>query len=95
MKAVMSIKSLGDGRDISDRKRMEIALQESEQRFRAAFEQASTGMAQADLSGRLVQVNPALCDFLGYTEAELLGKTFLDITYAADMASPASACSKY
>ncbi|MGD1906922.1 MAG: PAS domain S-box protein [Leptolyngbyaceae cyanobacterium] len=76
---------LGDGRDIGDRKRVEIALQESEQRFRAAFEQASIGMAQADLSGRFVKVNPAFCEFLGYTETELLGKTFQDITYAADL----------
>ncbi|NJN21526.1 MAG: PAS domain S-box protein, partial [Leptolyngbya sp. RL_3_1] len=77
---------LGDGRDISDRQRTEEALKKSEQRFRAAFEQASIGMVQSDLSGRFVKVNPAFCQFLGYTEAELLETTFQEITYAPDLA---------
>src|SRR5579864_1971614 len=43
------------------------ALRESEQRFQGAFEHAGVGMALVDLSGRWLQVNRVLCDFLGYT----------------------------
>ena len=52
---------------------LERALQESEERFRGAFEYAGTGMALAKVSGEFLQVNQALCDFLGYGREELMG----------------------
>lgn len=57
------------------------ALRESEARFRGAFDGASIGMALVAVDGRFLQVNPALCGILGYTEAELLGTTFPEITH--------------
>jgi two-component system cell cycle sensor histidine kinase/response regulator CckA len=51
--------------DISDRKRSEQALQESEGRFRGAFENAAAGTALISLEGRFNRVNPTLCRLLG------------------------------
>lgn len=66
--------------------RVRAALQSSEERFRAVFEKAMTGIGITDPHGRFLQVNPALCRFLGYSEAELLHLTIQDITAPADRA---------
>lgn len=57
------------------------ALNESEARFRGAFDAASIGMALVAFDGRFLQVNPALCGIMGYNEEELLAKTFPEITH--------------
>ncbi|MEG4232210.1 PAS domain S-box protein [Microcoleus sp. Pol11C3] len=72
--------------DISDRKRSEIALAQSAQRFRATFEQAAVGMAQKTLEGKFLLVNQKLCEILGYTRQELMEKRFQDITWPEDLA---------
>jgi len=72
-------------RDITERKQQEAALQESEARFRSTFDAAAIGMALVSLEGRFIQVNAALCNIVGYTEAELTQKTFRDIVYPEDM----------
>ncbi|MGE5658880.1 MAG: PAS domain S-box protein, partial [Actinomycetota bacterium] len=72
--------------DITERQRAEIALAESEQRFRATFEQAAVGMAQTNLEGQLLLVNQKLCDILGYSREELLTKNFKEITHPEDLA---------
>jgi diguanylate cyclase (GGDEF)-like protein/PAS domain S-box-containing protein len=74
-------------RDITERKRQEAALLESEERFRSTFDAAAVGMALVDLEGRFIQVNAALCHLVGYTEAELTQKTFQDITHPDDLES--------
>ncbi|WP_242717991.1 PAS domain S-box protein [Microcoleus vaginatus] len=73
--------------DISDRKRSEIALAQSAQRFRATFEQAAVGMVQASVEGKFLLVNQKLCEILGYSRQELLDKRFHDITWPGDLAS--------
>ncbi|MEG5041372.1 MULTISPECIES: PAS domain S-box protein [unclassified Microcoleus] len=79
-------------RDITDRKRAEInrqqiemALRNSEEQFRHAFEDASIGMALVSLDGHWIKVNPALCQILGYSSEELLALTFQDITHPDDL----------
>jgi PAS domain S-box-containing protein len=72
-------------RDITERKRTENALRESEERFSGAFEHAPIGVGLASPEGRWIKVNRALCDLIGYTEAELLARTFQDITQPEDM----------
>jgi diguanylate cyclase (GGDEF)-like protein/PAS domain S-box-containing protein len=75
--------------DLSQLRQAELALSESEERLRAAFQQAAVGMAlrAADPeNSRWLRVNQKLCDMLGYTEAELLEMTTLDVTPPEDRA---------
>ncbi|HEX2728624.1 MAG TPA: PAS domain S-box protein, partial [Rubrobacteraceae bacterium] len=71
--------------DITDQKRTEEALRESEERFRATFEQVAVGMAHVDLTGRWLHVNEKLLQIVGYEREELLGLTFQDITHPDDL----------
>ncbi len=61
------------------------ALRDSEERFRQSFQFAGIGMALVGLDGRWLQVNPAVCQILGYTAEELFAKTFQDITHPEDL----------
>jgi len=67
--------------DITDRVRVEKALQENEARLRLTFDQAPVGAVTVDLEGRFVQINDALCRLLGYQESELTGHSFKEITH--------------
>ncbi len=71
--------------DITERHRAEEAERESEMRFRTLFEQAQAGMTIANLDGKIVSVNPAYCELLGYTEDELKSMSIYDVTLAADV----------
>ena len=68
----------------TERKRTEAALIESEDKFRAIFAQAAVGISQTSIHGEWLLANDRLCEILGYTQAELRGKTFLDITHPDD-----------
>ena len=57
----------------------------SERRFRLTFENAPIGLATVSLDGRWLSINQALCAMLGYSENELMGKTFQDITHPDDL----------
>lgn len=72
--------------DISERKRTELELQESEDRFRAMFEQAAVGIARFELDGTWSKVNQKLCEITGFTAEELYQRTFIDITDPLDIA---------
>jgi PAS domain S-box-containing protein len=74
-----------NSRDVTGRKEAEVALRESEQRFRGSFEHAATGMALVDTDGRFLRVNRSLCEIVGYSQAELLEKTFQEITHPDDL----------
>ena len=71
--------------DISDRKIAELALQQSETRFRSVFEQAAVGLEYTDLEGRLLLVNQTFANMLGYSREELLALNFQDITHPDDL----------
>lgn len=71
--------------DITARKVAEKQLQEREILFRSLFEQAAVGVAQVGLDGKWRLINQKLCDILGYSEAELMQQTYLDLTYAEDL----------
>ena len=76
----------GIARDIRGRVRAERKLRESEERFREIFEHAPFGMCVTGLDGRFIQVNAALCRMLGYSEQELLGTPWAQLTHPDDLA---------
>jgi len=72
--------------DITMRKTAEQELRQSEERFRAIFEQAALGVAQIETkSGRFVRVNRKYCQLTGYTTVEMLERTWMDLTYPEDL----------
>ncbi len=66
------------------------ALEESEERFRAAFDDAGVGMALVLRDGRNLRVNRAMCELLGYSEAELLQLTWKDLVHPDHLAQSLS-----
>jgi PAS domain S-box-containing protein len=60
-------------------------LQASEERFRTCFNHAPVSMGLTTLDGRFVKVNRALCNLLGYTQEEMLGRSIRDITHPDDL----------
>ncbi len=70
-----------EARDITKSKRTEETLRESEDRFRRMFEDGPLGMAIVGRDYRFVLVNRMLCEMMGYTEQELLTRSFADITH--------------
>jgi PAS domain S-box-containing protein len=72
-------------RDISERKKAEKTLRESEERFRSAFDDSAVAMALVDPDACISRVNDAFCQMLGFEKSEIEGHTFLDFTYPGDI----------
>jgi len=66
------IMMVGTTRDVTQRRRIEAALRESEHTLAAVFDSADMGILFADVEGRLQRVNARFCSMLGYSAAELL-----------------------
>jgi sigma-B regulation protein RsbU (phosphoserine phosphatase) len=71
--------------EISERKLTEIALRESESRFRAIFEKAGIGIALLDKNGRIRECNLVLQEMLGYRCEELHGQVIFELSYPEDI----------
>ncbi len=71
--------------DITERRTLELQLQESEQRFFGAFQHAAIGMALIHPDGRFLRVNTAVCQMLGYRADELLTLDITAITHPDDL----------
>ena len=78
------VRLFGVFHDITERKRVEKALQASEAKYRSLIETAGAGVATTDLRGEFVLVNEALCRMIGYSQEELLGRNFADFLYPDD-----------
>jgi len=72
-------------RDITDRRRAQERLEQSEARYRAAFEQVAVGFCEVDRHGRFLRVNGRFCEITGYTAEELKEQTFADISHPEDV----------
>lgn len=86
---------IGVAIDVTSQRQAELALRESEQRFRLAFDAASVGMCMVSLdpatAGQLMRANQAMCDFTGYTEAQLLTLDVVKLSIPEDAAATAAA----
>ncbi|UZR99218.1 PAS domain S-box protein [Chondrinema litorale] len=71
--------------DIDRKNKLIRNLQFQEERFRGAFENAGNGMAITFIDGKFQKVNKSFTQMLGYTEEELLTKSFKDITHPEDL----------
>ncbi len=63
-------------RDVTERKRAEEALRQSEEKYRTIIESVQEGYFEDDLSGNLTFFNDVLCRHLGYTREELMGMNY-------------------
>lgn len=75
----------GSMTDITDRKTAELALGESEERFRRAFDEAAAGMALVSCEGNLLRVNRAFCQLVGRSAEALVRLTVRDISHPSDV----------
>ena len=70
---------LASGEDVTDRKRTEIALQESEERFRKMAESISDGLTLIE-NGKIQYVNTRLCEILGYSREEIMQMVLMEFS---------------
>ncbi|MFW9260059.1 PAS domain S-box protein [Nostoc sp. CALU 546] len=71
--------------DMTAAKETEVALRESEERFRTIFNQAAVGISLVALDGQFLQINSALCEITGYSHEELIQMNFEEITHPDDL----------
>jgi PAS domain S-box-containing protein len=70
--------------DITARKRAEAAMRESEERFARPSSSPPSGMAHVTLDGHFLRVNRSLCQILGYTKDELVGRSVKELSHPDD-----------
>ena len=75
----------GSSKNVAVRHQAERESRESQELFRNAFNESPIGMSVTELDGKLLRVNPPLCELLGYTESELRGRTFQSLTHPDDL----------
>lgn len=77
----------GIARDVTERKRAEEALRDSQERFRRYFELGLIGMAITSPAKGYLEVNDHLCEMLGYERSELLEMTWAELTHPDELAA--------
>jgi two-component system sensor histidine kinase VicK len=77
---------IGNGVDITDLKRAEQTLKESEERYRNLFESAPAFICQHQMDGTIISLNPVAARALGYTPSELTGHNIREFLAPASVA---------
>ncbi len=75
---------IGVATDLSDQKKVEEALRESEIKFRHLFNLSPQPISFTDLNGMFLDVNQKFCETLQYSRNEIIGKDFLDLGFPAE-----------
>ena len=70
----------GIARDITERKRSEESLQESEQKLRSLFKLSPLGIAMTDMEGRFIEFNESFMQICGYSQQELRALDYWELT---------------
>lgn len=84
-------KMVGINKDVTERHLAKAALEEAEEKFRTAFDEAPIGIALVDTQGRFLKVNRALTDMLGYSKDEFQQIDFQRVTHAEDLGNDLTA----
>jgi PAS domain S-box-containing protein len=79
------LRMIGANIDVTERRKLREALEAAALRHRAMFEHAAVGMADVAPDGRFLHSNARLRAILGYSESDLLQRTYLDLTYPEDI----------
>lgn len=80
-----AVRMVGSMADVTERRRWEAALKESEERYRVTFDAVPVGLAHVAPDGQWLLVNEKLCELSGYTRKELLSLTYLDLSPPEDL----------
>jgi PAS domain S-box-containing protein len=72
-------------RDLTELRDKDEQFRRSEAKRREAFHNSAIGSAHCDLDGRITQLNKRLCDIVGYSNDELVGRAFAEITHPDDL----------
>jgi PAS domain S-box-containing protein len=75
---------IGVATDLSEQKKVEDALRESEIRFRHLFNLSPQPMSVTDLNGTMLDVNQKFCEKMQYSRHEIIGKNTLDLGFPPD-----------
>ncbi|MGQ0545241.1 MAG: PAS domain S-box protein [Betaproteobacteria bacterium] len=70
--------------DITAQREAQARVRESEELYRQTFQLAASGIAHVGLDGRFLKVNRSLCDILGYTEGDLVGRSVKEVSHPED-----------
>ena len=65
--------------DITDRKRAEEVIKESEEKYRLLFENASEGILHVDIQGNIIDANPMVLKIAGCKRKDIVGKNFMNL----------------
>jgi PAS domain S-box-containing protein len=80
-----AIRVIGAMQDVTNKKKLENELLQSEEQFKGAFEHSPVGMSIVDINGNYIEVNDRLCEMLGYSNQEMKLLTFQELTYHEDL----------
>ena len=80
-----TVKVYGVAQDITDRKQTELALKDSEKRYRAVVESQSEVISRVKTDGTFTFVNEAYCRFFGKSESDLIGQKWFPVAHPDDL----------